>query len=80
MGLYVQVIAAAGYAWLLLDERLTPLQMTGGVVVLAAIALARRTRRVALPASAGAPRAQELLFHGIVKYCDLFLDRFANDT
>ncbi|HEY4749431.1 MAG TPA: DMT family transporter [Steroidobacteraceae bacterium] len=58
VGLYVQVIAAAGYAWLLLGERLTPLQMTGGVVVLAAIALARRTRGVALPAAAGALRAQ----------------------
>ena len=60
VGLYVQVIAAAGYAWLLLGERLTPLQMTGGVVVLAAIALARRTRSAALPAAAGALRAQQL--------------------
>jgi len=45
VGLYVQVVAAAIYAWLLLHERLAPLQITGGVVVLAAIALARRARR-----------------------------------
>ena len=42
VGLYVQVIAAAGYAWLLLSERLTPLQLAGGAVVLVSIALARR--------------------------------------
>jgi drug/metabolite transporter (DMT)-like permease len=43
VGLYVQVIAAALYAWLLLDERLAPVQILGGIVVLAAIAFARRT-------------------------------------
>ena len=42
VGLYAQVIAAAGYAWLLLGERLAPVQLAGGAVVLAAIALARR--------------------------------------
>ncbi len=47
VGLYVQVIAAAVYAWLLLGERLAPLQLAGGVVVLAAIALARRLGRAA---------------------------------
>jgi len=36
------------YAWLLLGERLAPVQIAGGAVVLAAIALARRAR--------GAPR------------------------
>jgi drug/metabolite transporter (DMT)-like permease len=41
VALYVGVIAAAGYAWLLLGERLAPLQLAGGVVVLVAIALAR---------------------------------------
>lgn len=46
VGLYAQVIAAAAYAWLLLGERLTPLQLVGAVVVLAGIALARGTRRV----------------------------------
>ena len=44
VGLYVQVAAAAVYAWLLLGERLAPVQIVGGVVVLAAIAFARRAR------------------------------------
>ena len=47
VGLYAQVIAAALYAWLLLGERLAPVQAAGGVVVLVAIALARRARRAA---------------------------------
>ena len=51
VGLYAQVIAAAAYAWVLLGERLTPLQILGGVVVLVAIAFARAARRApALPA------------------------------
>jgi drug/metabolite transporter (DMT)-like permease len=53
VGLYVQVVAAAAYAWLLLGERLTPVQIVGGTVVLAAIALARRARST--PAAADAP-------------------------
>jgi drug/metabolite transporter (DMT)-like permease len=57
VGLYVQVIAAAVYAWLLLAERLAPLQVAGGVVVLAAIALARRLGRAA-PAGTAVPQAQ----------------------
>lgn len=48
VGLYVQVIAAAVYAWLLLGERLAPVQLLGGAIVLGAIALAR---------AAQAPRA-----------------------
>src|SRR5207245_11099742 len=44
LGLYVQVVAAGVYAWLLLGERLAPVQIAGGAVVLAAIALARRAR------------------------------------
>src|SRR5437773_247089 len=44
VGLYVQVVAAGVYAWLLLGERLAPVQIAGGAVVLAAIALARRAR------------------------------------
>jgi drug/metabolite transporter (DMT)-like permease len=44
VGLYVQVVAAAVYAWLLLHERLAPIQIAGGIVVLVAIALARRVR------------------------------------
>jgi drug/metabolite transporter (DMT)-like permease len=45
VGLYVQVVAAAGYAWLILDERLAPVQLLGGAVVLLAIAFARTARR-----------------------------------
>ncbi len=41
VGLYVQPVAAAVYAWLLLGERLTAVQVVGGAVVLGAIALAR---------------------------------------
>jgi drug/metabolite transporter (DMT)-like permease len=44
VGLYVQVVAAGVYAWLLLGERLAPVQIAGGVVVLLAIALARGAR------------------------------------
>jgi drug/metabolite transporter (DMT)-like permease len=41
VALYVQVVASAVYAWLLLGERLGPLQIAGGAIVLGAIALAR---------------------------------------
>ncbi len=51
VGLYVQVIAAAGYAWLILGERLSPVQILGAGIVLVSIALARTTRR----AQAAAP-------------------------
>jgi drug/metabolite transporter (DMT)-like permease len=44
VALYLQVVASAFYAWLLLDERLSPLQLAGGVVVLVGIALARAAR------------------------------------
>jgi drug/metabolite transporter (DMT)-like permease len=44
VALYLQVVASAVYAWLLLDERLSPLQLAGGVIVLVAIALARAAR------------------------------------
>jgi drug/metabolite transporter (DMT)-like permease len=58
VGLYVQVVAAGVYAWLLLGERLAPVQIAGGAVVLAAIALARRARVAPRPApSAQAQRA-----------------------
>ncbi|MBS0581255.1 MAG: DMT family transporter [Proteobacteria bacterium] len=53
VGLYVQVVAAAGYAWLILDERLAPIQLLGGAVVLLAIAFARSARRTLPPLSAG---------------------------
>jgi drug/metabolite transporter (DMT)-like permease len=58
VGLYVQVIAAALYAWLLLGERLAPVQIAGGVVVLAGIALARRARPAPLPVAAEAQALQ----------------------
>jgi drug/metabolite transporter (DMT)-like permease len=44
LGLYLQVIAAAVYAWLLLGERLRPVQLAGGAIVLIAVALARAAR------------------------------------
>jgi drug/metabolite transporter (DMT)-like permease len=44
VGLYLQVIAATVYAWLLLGERLQPVQLLGGVIVLIGIALARASR------------------------------------
>ncbi len=47
VGLYVQVIAAAAYAWWLLGERLSAVQIAGAVVVLCAIAFARAARRSA---------------------------------
>lgn len=40
-GLYVQPVASAVYAWWLLGEALAPIQLVGGALVLAAIALAR---------------------------------------
>jgi drug/metabolite transporter (DMT)-like permease len=52
VGLYAQVIAAAAYAWLLLGERLAPVQILGALVVLIAVAFARSVRRT----SATAPR------------------------
>ena len=60
VGLYLQVIAATFYAWLLLDERLRPVQLLGGVIVLIGIALARASRGArsqpqAAPAAAAPP-------------------------
>jgi drug/metabolite transporter (DMT)-like permease len=42
VGLYLQPVAAAAYAWALLGESLAPVQLAGGAVVIAGIALARR--------------------------------------
>lgn len=53
VALYLQVLAAAGYAWLLLDERVTPVQLAGGVIVLVGIALARLSRGVRTRPPAG---------------------------
>jgi drug/metabolite transporter (DMT)-like permease len=41
----VQPLASAFYAWLLLGERLTVVQLAGAVTVLGAIALARAAQR-----------------------------------
>ena len=42
MSLLFQPVMAALFAWLLLGEALSPLQIAGGGVVLAGISLARR--------------------------------------
>ncbi len=55
VALYLQVVASAAYAWLLLDERLTPLQLAGGVIVLLGIALARAARSTPTPEPAAPP-------------------------
>jgi len=44
LGLSMQPLAAALYAAWVLGERLTIVQLAGGVIVLAAIVLARRAR------------------------------------
>src|SRR5947207_1352168 len=58
VGLYLQSIAATAYAWLLLQERLTPWQIAGGCIVLGAIALARSARRAPLPDLEALPAPQ----------------------
>lgn len=45
VGLLVQPVAAAFYAWVLLDEALGPLQAVGGAVVLTGIFIAHRASR-----------------------------------
>jgi drug/metabolite transporter (DMT)-like permease len=45
VSLLLQPVMAAGFAWALLGERLTPMQIAGGAVVLAGIYLARRGSR-----------------------------------
>jgi drug/metabolite transporter (DMT)-like permease len=52
LGLYLQVIAAWVYAWLLLGERLRPVQLAGGAIVLIAIALSRAARAPSTAAAA----------------------------
>jgi drug/metabolite transporter (DMT)-like permease len=47
IGLYLQSIGAAAYAWVLLGEHLAAVQIAGGGVVLSAIALARSARNEA---------------------------------
>jgi drug/metabolite transporter (DMT)-like permease len=60
VALYAQVVAAAVYAWLLLHERLAPVQIAGGVVVLVAIALAGRVRSPGAGIPAGSERPERL--------------------
>jgi drug/metabolite transporter (DMT)-like permease len=55
VGLYLQVIAAAVYAWLLLGEQPRPVQLAGGAIVLLAIALARRAAAAPAASQAAAP-------------------------
>jgi drug/metabolite transporter (DMT)-like permease len=45
IGLYVQPVASACYAWVLLGEQLAAIQIAGIVIVLGAIALARSAQR-----------------------------------
>jgi drug/metabolite transporter (DMT)-like permease len=40
----LEVVAAAIYAWILLGEALTPLQLVGGLLILAGIAFVRSDR------------------------------------
>jgi drug/metabolite transporter (DMT)-like permease len=60
LGLYLQVIGALVYAWLLLGERLQPVQLAGGAIVLGAIALARAVHSppAAAPQAGAAGSAQ----------------------
>ena len=46
MSLLFQPVMAALFAWVLLSEALVPLQILGGLVVLAGIYLARRGSRI----------------------------------
>src|SRR2546421_5451851 len=55
VGLYLQSIAATAYAWLLLQERLTPWQIAGGGILLGATPLARSARRAPPPDLEGPP-------------------------
>lgn len=55
VGLYIQPLAAACYAWLLLGERLTAAQLLGAVVVFLAIGLARRSQAAPRAASSVTP-------------------------
>ena len=46
---YVEAVMAALFAWLLLGEHLTPVQLTGGVIVLAGAYVAQRSVAPAVP-------------------------------
>jgi drug/metabolite transporter (DMT)-like permease len=51
----VEPVIASAVAWLALDERLTPAQLGGGVLILAGVALAETARTVGPDAAPGIP-------------------------
>ncbi|MGO4594739.1 DMT family transporter [Leifsonia sp. 2TAF2] len=55
----LEVVAATLYAWLLLGERLTLLQLFGGVLILGGIALVRADRGDPAVGAASEPRARQ---------------------
>lgn len=55
----LEVVAATLYAWLLLGEQLTPLQLLGGVLILGGIALVRADRSPQEPIPVAAVPAEE---------------------
>ena len=61
LGLLVQALGAATAAWLVLGERLSPIQMIGALVIVGALALARSASQSVKPAQAAAPVAAESL-------------------
>jgi drug/metabolite transporter (DMT)-like permease len=68
LGLLVQTLGASLSAWLVLGERLTALQIVGGLVIIGAIAMARSARQPTVSAPEGqstVPAAAESL--GVVR-------------
>jgi drug/metabolite transporter (DMT)-like permease len=61
LGLLVQVLGATTAAWLVLGERLSPIQIVGALVILGSTALARSTTQSSKPAPEAAPVAVESL-------------------
>jgi drug/metabolite transporter (DMT)-like permease len=49
LGLLLQTLGAATSAWIVLGERLTPIQVIGALVIVGAIALARSARQAPKP-------------------------------
>jgi drug/metabolite transporter (DMT)-like permease len=63
----LEVVAAAIYAWILLGEDLTALQLVGGILILAGIAFVRSEKKEALPTVEAQPTGQTILASGSVK-------------
>ena len=61
LGLLVQVLGATTAAWLVLGERLSPIQMIGALVIVGSIALARSASQSSKPAQDAAPVSVESL-------------------